>query len=57
MTFGKYFRTPKTGKTIFTNFDGINFIILGSFAPNGACPNLYDDDDVIVILEETPQNR
>jgi general secretion pathway protein G len=30
--------------------NGVNYIVLGSFGPNGVGQNLYDDDDVIKIL-------
>ena len=31
--------------------DGSNYIVIGSFGPNGVGQNLYDNDDIILILE------
>jgi general secretion pathway protein G len=31
--------------------DGSNYTVIGSFGPNGVGQNLYDDDDIILILE------
>jgi type II secretion system protein G len=33
--------------------DGVDYTVIGSFGPNKVGPNLYDDDDIIIILEET----
>jgi hypothetical protein len=30
--------------------NGVDYIVLGSFGPNGVGQNLYDDDDVIKII-------
>jgi general secretion pathway protein G len=30
--------------------DGTDYAVLGSFGPNGVGPNVYDDDDIILIL-------
>jgi prepilin-type N-terminal cleavage/methylation domain-containing protein len=32
--------------------DGINHIVVGSFGPNGQGQNLYDTDDVYVLLDD-----
>jgi type II secretory pathway pseudopilin PulG len=29
---------------------GTDFVVLGSFGPNGVGPNLYDSDDVLIVL-------
>ena len=31
--------------------DGLNYAVLGSFGPNGVGPNLYDADDIYIILD------
>ena len=31
--------------------DGSNYTVIGSFGPNGVGQNLYDNDDIILILE------
>ena len=33
--------------------DGVDYTVIGSFGPNKVGPNVYDDDDIIIILEET----
>ena len=33
--------------------DGVDYAVIGSFGPNEVGPNVYDDDDIIIILEET----
>jgi hypothetical protein len=30
--------------------DGQELVVIGSFGPNGSGPNMYDDDDIILIL-------
>jgi len=35
------------------NIDGVDYTVIGSFGPNGIGPNVYDDDDIIIILDET----
>jgi general secretion pathway protein G len=32
------------------DIDGQDFAVIGSFGPNGAGPNQYDSDDVLIIL-------
>jgi general secretion pathway protein G len=32
------------------DIDGTKYAVLGSFGPNGVGPNVYDDDDIIIIL-------
>jgi type IV pilus assembly protein PilA len=32
------------------NLDGRTVAAVGSFGPNGCCPNTYDDDDIILII-------
>jgi general secretion pathway protein G len=32
--------------------DGKNHIVIGSFGPNGVGPNLYDSDDIYVLLDD-----
>jgi prepilin-type N-terminal cleavage/methylation domain-containing protein len=32
------------------NLDGRTVAAVGSFGPNGCCPNAYDDDDIILII-------
>ena len=33
--------------------DGVDYTVIGSFGPNKVGPNVYDADDIIIILEET----
>ena len=33
------------------NIDGMDYVVLGSFGPNGIGPNVYDDDDVIKTIK------
>ena len=33
--------------------DGVDYTVIGSFGPNEVGPNVYDDDDIVIILEET----
>jgi type II secretion system protein G len=33
--------------------DGVDYVVIGSFGPNRVGPNLYDDDDILIILQET----
>ena len=32
------------------NLDGRVVAAIGSFGPNGCCPNAYDDDDIVLII-------
>ena len=32
------------------NLDGRPVAVVGSFGPNGCCPNTYDNDDIILII-------
>ena len=54
---GPYFTGPFTdpwGRNYFFDEDfdinGRAAADVGSFGPNGCCPNTYDDDDIIVII-------
>ena len=31
--------------------NGLDYIVVGSFGPNGVGPNQYDSDDIILILD------
>ena len=31
---------------------GVNHVVIGSFGPNGRGPNLYDSDDIYVLLDD-----
>lgn len=31
--------------------DGLDYIVIGSFGPNGVGQNLYDNDDIILVLD------
>jgi type IV pilus assembly protein PilA len=33
--------------------DGVDYTVIGSFDPNKVGPNVYDDDDIIIVLQET----
>ena len=55
---GPYYKgIPKDpwGNNYFFDVDykigGSDYIVIGSFGPNGAGPNQYDGDDVIIILD------
>jgi len=32
------------------NLDGRTVPVVGSFGPNGCCPNTYDDDNIVLII-------
>jgi prepilin-type N-terminal cleavage/methylation domain-containing protein len=32
------------------DLDGRTVAVVGSFGPNGCCPNTYDDDDIVLII-------
>lgn len=32
--------------------DGVNRVVVGSFGPNGVGQNVYDDDDIYVLLDD-----
>lgn len=32
--------------------EGVNHVVIGSFGPNGLGPNLYDSDDLYVLLDD-----
>lgn len=32
------------------NLDGCTVPVVGSFGPNGCCPNTYDDDNIVLII-------
>jgi hypothetical protein len=35
------------------DIDGVDYVVIGSFGPNGVGPNNYDADNIIIILQET----
>lgn len=35
------------------DLDGNDYVVIGSFGPNGVGPNLYDEDDIFIIIEQT----
>lgn len=49
--------TDPWGKNYFMDedymIDGVNYTVIGSFGPNKVGPNVYDDDDIIILLQET----
>ena len=56
--FGPYFTEVPTdpwGRNYFFDedydLDGTDYVVIGSFGPNGVGPNLYDEDDIFVIIE------
>lgn len=56
---GPYYRGSTTdpwGNPYFFDPDylinGINHVVIGSFGPNGVGKNVYDDDDVYVLLDD-----
>ena len=33
--------------------DGVDYVVIGSFGPNRVGQNLFDGDDILIILQET----